>query len=165
MSGDLDSGAPLLLNGRVIVAVGPATLALDAATGKRIWEYMLPPGFGFNVTPATDGERVYVSTKIDINGSNLGARMIALDAATGKLAWEHQPGGGMTAAAVTPGRVCFGSSTDLYFSCVEPKGNPDGATNLLWRYKTGGIVEESCPAIYGNKVYFLSTHGYLYAIE
>ena len=122
MSGDLDSGAPLLLNGRVIVAVGPATLALDAATGKRIWEYMLPPGFGFNVTPATDGERVYVSTKIDINGSNLGARMIALDAATGKLAWEHQPGGGMTAAVVTPGRVCFGSSTDFFSPVWSRRG-------------------------------------------
>jgi outer membrane protein assembly factor BamB len=53
----------------------------------------------------------------------------------------------------------------FFFSCVEPKGNVDGTTTLLWRYKTGGIVEGSCPAIYGNKVYFLSTHGYLYAIE
>ncbi|MBI4876956.1 MAG: PQQ-binding-like beta-propeller repeat protein [Acidobacteria bacterium] len=160
-----DSGAPLLWNGRLIVAVGPAALALDAATGKRLWEYALPPGLGFNVSPATDGERVYVSTKIDINGGNLGARVIALDALTCKLAWEHQPGGGMTAAAVTPSRVCFGSSTDPFFSCVDPKGNGDGTTRLLWRYKTGGIVEESCPAIYGNKVYFLSTHGYLYALE
>jgi outer membrane protein assembly factor BamB len=48
---------------------------------------------------------------------------------------------------------------------VEAKGNGDGATNLLWRYKTGGIVEESCPAVYGNKVYFLSADGHLYAIE
>lgn len=64
-----------------------------------------------------------------------------------------------------PGRVCFGSSTGVFFSWVEAKGNGDGATNLLWRYKTGGIVEESCPAVYGNKVYFLSADGHLYAIE
>jgi hypothetical protein len=40
-------------------------------------------------------------------------------------------------------------------------------SNTVWlcRYKLGGVVEKSSPAIYGNRVFFLATDGLLYVLE
>src|SRR5258708_2887077 len=58
--------------------------ALDAATGKLRWSYMLPGYFLFT-TPAVDRGVIYV-------GSDAG-RVVALDAATGKLISTFATGG------------------------------------------------------------------------
>jgi outer membrane protein assembly factor BamB len=162
--GSPDSGASVLVGDRMFAAVGGSAFALDTKTGRRVWDRPITDG-NANVTPATDGKQIVVSASYDRSGCNSGSRLLSLDIATGKLLWEFSPGGGMPAASFAGERLCFGSSTDIYFSCVRAKTEPGSAPELLWRYKLGGVVEESCPAIYGNRIYFLAADGYLYALE
>jgi outer membrane protein assembly factor BamB len=159
-----DSGAPVLVGDRMFAAVGGSAFALDTTTGRRIWNYPFTDGAA-NVTPATDGKQLIVSPKYDVNGANSGARVLSLDIATGKKLWEFRPGGGLPGVAIARDHVCFGSSSDIYFRCIAAKPEAHSAPRLLWSYKLEGLVEESCPAIYGNRIFFLAADGYLYALE
>jgi outer membrane protein assembly factor BamB len=133
--------------------------ALDARTGAERWRYNVPAGWKMNGTPAAHDGKILASIYIDNNGAPIGATMMALDDATGKVLWQHRGGGSLTGAAIARDRACFGSTNDVFLSCVDLKGA------LLWRYRTGGLVQESCPAISGNRMFVLVANGYLYAME
>jgi len=161
-----DSGAPVLVGGKLFAAVGGSAFALDTKTGRKIWEYPFTFTDGRpNVTPATDGKQLIVSVKHDVNGCNLGSRLVSLDVETGKKLWEFRPGGGLPGAVIARDKICFGSSSDVFFRCITAKPQVGDAPRLLWAFRLDGIVEESCPAIYGNRVFFLAADGYLYALE
>lgn len=159
-----DSGAPVLVGDRLFAAVGASAFALDTKTGRKIWEHPFT-GPRPNVTPATDGKQLIVSVKYDVNGCNLGSRLVSLDIETGKKLWEFRPGGGLPGAVIARDKICFGSSSDVFFRCITAKAEEGSVPKLLWAYRLDGIVEESCPAIYGNRVFFLAADGYLYALE
>jgi alcohol dehydrogenase (cytochrome c) len=68
--------------------------ALDAATGKRIWQYPMPgPGIAWSGTVSTAGGVVFVG---DDDG-----HLIALDAKTGKHLWHFQMGEHLFASPIT----------------------------------------------------------------
>jgi outer membrane protein assembly factor BamB len=159
-----DSGAPVLLGDRLFASVGGSTFALDTRTGRRIWNHPFDDGRP-NVTPATDGRQLIVSPKYDVNGCNLGSRLVSLDVQTGRKLWEFHPGGGLSGAAIAGDKICFGSSSDIFFRCISASPEQGSVPKLLWAYRLDGIVEESCPAIYGNRIFFLAADGYLYALE
>jgi alcohol dehydrogenase (cytochrome c) len=84
--------APPMVNNGVMFVTTPYdhVLALDAATGKLIWEYRpkLPPDL-FQLHPtnrgvALWGDNLYLAT--------VDSRLIALDARTGKKLWQAQIG-------------------------------------------------------------------------
>ena len=159
-----DSGAPVLVGDRMFAAVGGSAFALDTKTGRPIWNYPFTDGAA-NVTPATDGKQLIISPKYDVNGCNSGGRLLSLDIETGNKLWEFRPGGGLPGVAITRDHVCFGSSSDIYFRCISAKPEAGSVPRLLWSYKLEGVVEESCPAIYGNRIFFLAADGYLYALK
>jgi len=165
--GKPDSGAPTLWNGRLFVHGLGSDLfaALDAESGQVQWEFHVPADRRINATPAAHGNRVYTSYYLDVAGAPSGGRLLSLDDATGKVVWEHPGGGGLTAPVIGGDRIYYASSTDAFFYSLDAKGDGDGTTKLYWRYKLGGIVEESCPAIYGNKAFVLGSDRYLYAFE
>ena len=83
-------------------------LALDAKTGKTLWETPLAVGFenqmgnGPRGTPAIAGDRVYV-------GSNDG-RFYVLDLNDGTKLWEFDAGAALSASpAIANGRIVIGS--------------------------------------------------------
>ena len=161
-----DSGAPVLVGDRMFASVGGSAFALDTKTGRQIWNYPFNATDGAaNVTPATDGKQLIISPKYDVNGCNLGSRLISLDIETGNKLWEFPAGGGLPGAAIARDKVCFGSSSDIFFRCISAKPEAGGVPRLLWSYRLDGTVEESCPAIYGNRVFFLAADGYLYGLE
>jgi len=166
LGGSPDSAAPVLWKGNLLIqALSRYLAALDTRTGESVWKFDVPPGFDINATPAAHGDRVFLSLYRTVNYAPSGARLFAVDDRTGKTIWEHRPGGGLTGASVARNRVYFGSTADIFFSCVDAKGNGDGTTNLIWRYRMGGVVEESCPAIHGQRAFILSNDRYLYAFE
>lgn len=61
--------------------------------------------------------------------------------------------------------MCSGSSTGPFFVCLDPQGNGDGTTRVVWRRKLGGVFEESVPAIHGDKLFVLCADRYLYAFR
>jgi len=68
--------------------------ALDAATGKRIWQYPMPgPAVAWSGTVSTAGGVVFVG---DDDGS-----LVALDAKSGKHLWNFQMGEDLFAAPMT----------------------------------------------------------------
>lgn len=166
LGGAPDSAAPILWGGKLFIqALSRYLDALDARTGESVWKFEVPRGYDINATPAAHDGRVFFSIYRTVNHAPSGARMFAVDATTGKTIWEHRPGGGLTGPSVARNRVYFGSTADVFFSAVDTKGNGDGTTDLLWRYKLGGVIEESCPAIYGRRAFVLCGDRYLYAFE
>lgn len=117
-STSVDSGheAPPIVNDGVMFISAPynRVLALDAATGDKIWEYEreLPEDFAAlhntNRGVALHGDKVYLAA--------LDAVLVALDAKTGEVVWEktvedYQTGYYMTLAPlVVNGKVMIGVS-------------------------------------------------------
>ncbi len=116
------------------------TVALDAATGRKLWEHVETTGrtiiccASVNRGAAVYGGRVYVAT--------LDARLVALDAKTGKSVWnvrvgDNTHGYSLTAAPLAAdGKIIIGISGGEYgirgyVSAFDPA---TGA--LLWRWYT-----------------------------
>lgn len=160
LGGSPDSAAPVLWKGMVLIQALSRNLhALDAATGRERWRYNVPQGWKMNGTPAAHGNRVLASIYIDNNATPIGATLMALDDATGNVLWRYPGGGSLTGAAIARNAAYFGSTNHVFLTSVDLDGN------LLWRYQTKGEVYESCPAIYGGRMFVLVSDGYLYALD
>lgn len=161
-----DSGAPTLYDGKLFtVAYVGYMFALDAATGSEVWKRAVPEGRRVNGTSSAHGGRFYSSDYIQQGRTPLGSRVLAIDARDGGTVWEHPVGGGLTSPVIARDKICFASTEHTYFTCVDAAGNGDGSTTMLWRVRIGGTVEESCPAIYGERAFVLVADRHLYAFE
>ncbi len=164
LGGSPDSAAAVLSNGRLLIQSRFTHLAsLDAQTGNRIWDFPVAPPYVGNATPAVHDGRVYVSTHME--RGEVAPKLFALDETTGKEIWRYRGAGGLTGASIARNRVFVGASEQVFFTCLDAKGNGDGTTQVVWRHKLGGIIDESCPAIYGRRAYVLASDRYLYAFE
>ena len=163
--GGPDSAAPVIWQGNVLARIVPSTLAaINKATGKLVWEFRGPQYHGINATAAAHGDRIFISVFRDVGSANIGAHLFALDN-SGKQVWEYRGAGGWPGAVIARDKVCTGSSTEPFFVCLDPKGNGDGTTNVLWRTKVGAVFEESVPAVYGDKLFVLCSDRYFYAFR
>jgi outer membrane protein assembly factor BamB len=161
-----DSGAPVLYGGILFtVPYVEFLFALDAVNGRVRWKRPVPEGRLVNGTSSAHDGIIYTSDYIQQGRTPLGSRVLALDVRDGRLVWEHPVGGGLTAPVIARDKVCFGSTEHVYFTCVDAKGNGDGTTRMLWRTRMGGPVDESCPAIHGERAFVLAADRYLYAFE
>ena len=168
LNGGSDSGAPISAEGMIFLPVGGSTFrCLDPESKEVVWTPGLESKM-FNVTPAYNDGKVYISTLngIGLGGIPVAAQVFATDSGNGELIWTFDGGGGLTGPVVgNNGRVYFGSTVNSCFFCVDANGNGDGTTDLLWAVRMGNKTEESAPAIYNGKVYILNSGGYLQAIE
>ena len=142
---------PLVVDGIMYTSGQPGTvLALDAKTGRRIWQYTrqrkvrnpneINP---FNRGVAVLGNRVFVGT--------LDAAIVALDARTGRLLWETQIADSMLGYSVTSAPLIVKDKVVVGISGGEFGARGfldayDAATGKrLWRWKS--IPE---PGEFGN---------------
>ena len=51
------------------------------------------------------------------------------------------------------------------FYSLDEKGNGDGTTQCFWKFRMDNHMEEACAAFYDNKLYMLSSGGWVYAVE
>jgi outer membrane protein assembly factor BamB len=161
-----DSGSQIAYNGKLYFPCpGSQFRCLDSETGKVEWNIHIDRS-NFNVTPAFHDNRVFASAMIGrcLGGIAVGCNVYCIDIDTRETVWTH-PGAGHTAPIVGGGRVYFGSLASPYIYSVDEKGNGDGTTKCYWKFRMGNRVEESCGAWYNNKLYMLSSGGYIHAIE
>ncbi|HET9028642.1 MAG TPA: PQQ-binding-like beta-propeller repeat protein, partial [Candidatus Aquilonibacter sp.] len=139
--------APPMVNGRTMIVTTPMddVYALDAVTGKKLWEYDHAPDIPKvtlrtvccdmdNRGVAMYGNNVYMATLDD--------HVIALDARTGKVVWDvtkEPPGVGyaMTAAPLAVnGKIIIGAGGGEYGSrgVIFALDAKDG--HELWRFYT-----------------------------
>lgn len=162
-----DSAAPVLAGGKVIVpALGSRFVALNAQSGRKEWEWTAPPWRIANATAAVSDDVVYVSVFGNAYELPFGARLFALDLATGKPLWDLPGIGGLTAPVITGrGLLLCGSLSNPFLSAYQLKSDSRLPPTLLWRFRTGGTMAESLPAVSGNLAFFLSNDGWLRAIR
>jgi len=158
-----DSAAPMLHKGHLYVQkIGHIIAALEKQTGKIVWEWQAPLGYLQNGTVAAHGDRIYGSIIRDVTEVPYRATVLAfqdVESGSQKL-WEYNGGCGLTAPVLTEDKLIFGSSADMFVTCLHPR---DGS--VRWRCYTGGQMLENIPALYGNKVYVHCKNGWLFAIE
>jgi polyvinyl alcohol dehydrogenase (cytochrome) len=115
VNGDQEPYTIRSVTGETSVVTGGSWAALDAATGRIIWQTADPHGAGDAGFVTTANGVVYAGSMAG-DGDN----MYALDAATGTVRWRFPSGGAVVAgAAVVNGTVYWGSG---YYS-------PDGVDN------------------------------------
>lgn len=120
-------------------------LALDAATGTRIWDAKPNGGrgSGFYASPTVAGGKVFAAS--------LNHRVYALDAATGTVLWSFETGGhNSSTPAVADGTVYFGSRDgNVYAVNAET-----GAQRWKVQYGTDILASiQSSPAVVDGTVY------------
>ena len=108
MAGAVDFEAvPIVVNGVMYISQYNRVDALDARTGRLIWQYLRqPPTRGWQRGVAVFGNKLYVTTADSC--------VIALDARNGNLIWETKSPGGSRlqggAPLVVKGKVMVGGS-------------------------------------------------------
>jgi outer membrane protein assembly factor BamB len=154
------SASPAVVGGRVYLASAQASVfdssgmvyCLDAATGKRIWQFQTEKQ-GFS-SPSVVGGRVYVGEGLHVDA---GCRLYCLDAATGRRLWatvtkSHTE----SSPAVVGGRVYTGAGEDGVYCLDAANGK------VLWH--RGAMHVDTCPAVGSGRVYTGTGYGRLQAL-
>jgi outer membrane protein assembly factor BamB len=152
---------PVIAGGRVFAMDGGVQVsALDAASGKRLWQVDLRPenarGGAFGGGPALWNDRLYVATGH--------AEVLALDPADGKVIWRksvaapvHSP------PTVADGRI-FAVTVDNELNALSTE---DG--RRLWSHngipESAGLLGGASPAVEGEVVIAPYSSGELFALR
>ncbi len=140
------NGSPVVAGGVVYAATTEdQVLALDAATGARIWD--VKPnggrGSGFLSSPTVAEGKVFAAS--------VNHRLYALDAATGAVLWSFQTEGhNSSTPAVVDGTVYFGSRDGNVYAVDANTGT------LRWKVRYGSNILatfQSSPAVLDGTVY------------
>jgi hypothetical protein len=91
--------------------------------------------------------------------------LFCLEDKTGKLLWHHTGAGGWTGSSFTPDTVIFGSSTDVFITCLALDPKRDGSSKVFWRTHVDGIFHKSIPAIHGDRAIILYSDGYFHSFQ
>jgi outer membrane protein assembly factor BamB len=180
---------PVLHQGRVIVAAATDLLALDAASGERLWTVPLGGRArgrmvvrGNLVVAMLDPDEV-IAVRLDtrdvawraLPGSRSAqmdaddraayvttsdSRMVSVRLADGSIAWQRQLEGALSEPAVGRDRVLVGSNTDTLWALDPDSGNQD----WVWRRRVfGGDVVGA--TIDGDVAYVVSLDNIVRALN
>jgi outer membrane protein assembly factor BamB len=151
---------PVIAKGRVYAMDGGVQVsALDAATGKRIWQVDLKPagerGNSFGGGVAFWNDRLYVSTGY--------AQVFALDPADGRVIWKTAVGAPVRSGpTVADGRI-FVVTVDNELVVLA---TDDG--RRLWNHngipETASLLGSASPAVDGEVVVAAYSSGEIYAL-
>lgn len=169
---------PAVRSNRVYIGAGnDGLLALEVATGKKLWQFPPDPGKGrllrFGAGPlAVPGGKLYAGTGVDRNRKDDPGEtaLLCLEAATGKLVWKVSVDLPSWGAPVLSGDdVFFGiGNGDIFDDAPAPAGAMlclDAATGKIrWRTDVpNGILDK--PAVDRERVYFGCRDGYCYGLD
>ena len=155
LAGQVKGGVALSGNRIFVGDYASHVYALNAQSGRILWEANAQPRFGqsgrFYGTPAVAYGRVYI-------GATDG-KVYSFGASSGKLRWSQSTGGYVySSPAVWRDRVYVGSYSHRFF-CL------DAATGaVLWQFTANGPISGS-PTILAGRVYFATLQGTTYALD
>ena len=152
---------PVIAGGRVFAMDGGVQVsAVDAASGKRIWQVDLKPederGNAFGGGPTFWNNRLYVATGY--------AEVLALDPSDGKVIWrKNVPAPVHSPPTVADGRI-FAVTVDNELNALSTE---DG--RRLWSHngipETAGLLGSASPAVEGEVVIAAYSSGELFALR
>jgi alcohol dehydrogenase (cytochrome c) len=129
-------GIPIVYRGVMYMLMpGNALQAIDAATGRVIWEHKRASGASRAKTIAIYDDMIFNSTPDGF--------IEALDARTGELRWETKSSGRLTAGTIVvegkvlTGRACAPRRADCYISAHDAKTGKE-----IWRFYTAAASNE-----------------------
>lgn len=130
-------------------------LALDAATGERLWAF--PTQGWMYGRPAIGPRLVYLASQ--------DRHFYAVDKVAGKLAWKVGTRGRNEAAAALTERFAYFGSCDARLYAVD-----HGVGKVQWRFPTEhaegrGAPIYSRPLVMGDAVYLAAMRGKIYAVD
>jgi outer membrane protein assembly factor BamB len=139
-----------VLDGVVYVPTAQHMFALDAVSGKQLWQYKAPDSDGaFSLSPAVADGLVVIG-----NGVNL----LALDARSGKRRWQITPDGAVGGTPTIVNGVVY-VSTGLQNDEVEGDASFDAFSakdgSQLWKIPVEGFAQVQAAFVDGV-VYFAS---------
>jgi quinohemoprotein ethanol dehydrogenase len=139
---------PIEVNGVVYFPDGLSNVfAVNAATGKQMWEYTPSPTLNLPTTGYYTGNRGVVYGQGLIFQARHDGMLLALNAKTGALVWETNTGGASTntylstapqfigASSGTVPEVVVGLSSDASGLCFVAAYSP-ATGKLLWKFST-----------------------------
>jgi outer membrane protein assembly factor BamB len=152
---------PVVAGGRVFAMdAEDVVVAIDATTGRQIWEADPKPGaakdhtFGGGVAVA--GDRVFVTTGYGL--------VLALEAATGKEIWHQQVAAPMRGPPTVSDNRLFAITVE---NRLEVLSTEDG--HRLWTHsglpETAGLVGAASPAVEGDIVVVPYSSGEIFALR
>jgi outer membrane protein assembly factor BamB len=157
--GDGPRGTPTV-DGNVVYAYGANgdLGALDATTGKVIWQVNVLKQFGgSNIEWGMSESPLVLSDRILVNAGGRGASIVALKKTDGSLIWKSQsdPAGYSSAVVHKLGDI----SQAIFFTATRALGIDVISGRVLWDYKkvanaVGANI--ATPIVRGNRVFFSS---------
>jgi outer membrane protein assembly factor BamB len=131
-----------------------AVFAVDAATGREVWQFFPHPAegpFTGPSSPVVAGGAVYF-------GTTDGA-LYSLDAASGAVRWRLWLGkAALTRVAVNDGTVSVGGADGALYAVDGATGTP------RWRVETGGALRDEA-SVADGVVHVVSLDGTLHALD
>jgi outer membrane protein assembly factor BamB len=158
-----DSAAPVLWKNHLVVQkAGHELAALHKDDGRIAWTWEAPDGFLQNGSVAALDDRIFGSVVRQVVEIPYNATVVAFEDVEhgAKEVWRYRGGGGLTGPVVTDDKIIFGSSADMFLTCLDPE---DGS--LRWRLFIGGQMRENVPALYGNMLFAHGNNGFLFAVR
>jgi outer membrane protein assembly factor BamB len=159
--GDGPRSTPTVDGDRLFAFGGSGDLiALEVATGKRIWAVNVvqtfggsPPNWGYSESPLVIGDRIVLNT------GGRRASIVAIDKVSGKTLWQNHND---EAAYSSPMLLRTGSLAQVVFFtgqralAVDPR---DG--RLLWSYNkvSNNTANIATPIVRGTRVFLSSDYG------
>ncbi len=143
---------PPIYVGGVLYAVNNSgfAFALDAKTGKKIWERRI--GHLNASSPTYYKHRLYIVNLVP-------GHIVKLDASTGKIIWKKSlPGRAESSPVVVGNSVYFGCENGDLYSLSTVNGD------VRWATQLGGPVK-AAPAYYGGRLYVGDYGGDMNAVE
>jgi len=142
---------PIYVGGRLYAVNNSGfAFALDAKTGKVIWERRL--GRLNASSPAYYKHHLYIVNLVP-------GHIVKLDAKTGKIVWKHRlPGRAESSPVVIDRTVYFGCENGYLYALSAGRGD------IRWKTQLGGPVK-SAPAYYGGRLYVGDYGGYMNAVD
>ena len=147
---DAVDGEPLLVGDTLVtVNIQGQVMAIDARSGKTLWEKKMQGSF-YN-SPAQYGDALFLAAD---NG-----KIWSMDIDSGKINWEN---GLEVHIAATPvldaDKIYIGSPQGRFFVLSQTDGS------VLWQHETtGGIFEAA--SVSENRVYFGTSQGIFYCLD
>ncbi|MEE9517403.1 MAG: PQQ-binding-like beta-propeller repeat protein [Candidatus Adiutricales bacterium] len=144
--GELTDSAPVVKDGVLYIGGYFKIHALEANTGKTIWETETTGPV--HSSPALAGNLLFLGL--------LDGRVLALESKTGALKWEHQTENFVfSSPTVVDGVLYIGSGDESIYAFDAETGK------VIWRTETGGRVQFA-PAVVDKVVYAPTSHQNLY---
>jgi len=147
--GESTRSGPVVVDGIIYIGGHFKVMAIEATTGRMLWEQ--PTSGPVNSALTVAGDRLYVGL--------LDHRLVALSSKNGDLLWDFKTGDIITASPVVANGIVYIGSWDKFIYALDAI---TGET--IWQYRARDSIHLH-PALYKGRLYANDASGHLYILN